>query len=153
MSLLPGEMIPQSVPLGKVNADGSVTISTNYWLLLYNIALNSIGTAGAITDASLEELFANQLILAAPAPVAQPVQTLTVTASPFTYTAPFDGAVSVIGPMESASSAATPSIVITRQGTAVNTGLLNGTFPLRRADEITVTYVNSVAPTMTFLPA
>ncbi len=153
MSLLPGEILPQSVPIGTVNADGSVTVATNWWLLFYNIAANSIGTSGAVSDASLEEWFTNQLVQVAPHPVAQPAQVVTVTASPFTYTAPFDGAVTVTGPMESSTSATAPSIVLSRQGTAVNTGLLNGTVSVRRGDQIILTYVNSVAPTVTFLPA
>ena len=44
MSLLPGQIIPQSVPLGKVNADGTVTIEKDWWLLIYNLIINSVGT-------------------------------------------------------------------------------------------------------------
>jgi hypothetical protein len=155
VSLLPGEILPQSVPLGTSDGQGNVTISTNWWLLIYNIALNSIGNGGSIPDTALEIWTLNQIDAATVTlkPAAQPVEVIPVGTSPFTYTAPFDGSVAVTGPMESASSASVPSIVLTRQGTSVNTGFLNGSIPVRRGDEITLTYLNSVAPTMTFLPS
>lgn len=46
MSLLPGRIIPQDVPIGKVNEDGTVTIDKDWWLLLYNLCLQTLGTTG-----------------------------------------------------------------------------------------------------------
>lgn len=54
MSLLPGTMLPQSDPFGKVKDDsgheiGSVTIDKNWWLLLYNVVQNTLSTGQALT--------------------------------------------------------------------------------------------------------
>lgn len=46
MSLLPGRIIPQDVPIGKVNEDGTVTIDKDWWLLLYNLCLQTLGANG-----------------------------------------------------------------------------------------------------------
>ena len=74
---------------------------------------------------------------------AQPVKSITVGASPFSYVLPFNGQVAV--------TAGTVSLVsIIRQGTTVATGLIVGVFPVSRGDTVQVTY--SAAPTMTFLP-
>lgn len=54
-SLLPEQIIPPSEPIGTV-AGSSVMITKNWWLLLYNIALNSIGTQGSLPDEALELL-------------------------------------------------------------------------------------------------
>lgn len=48
MSLLPGRIIPQDVPLGNVNEDGTVTIDKDWWLLLYNLCAQILGTTGTI---------------------------------------------------------------------------------------------------------
>lgn len=74
MSLLPGQILPQSEPLGTVNGDGTVTISTNYWLLLYNLVLNVLGNgsglpADALIDlesADLDAIDANSVALRQP---------------------------------------------------------------------------------------
>jgi len=187
MSLLPGQIIPFDIPIGTVNADGTVTINKNWWLFFYNVALNSIGPSGSITDEGLEILqssdddaftvdaavltrqlanltaqlpadlpaasdypdIARSLLLAQdsllvdPAPLAQPVATITVGASPFSYTAPFSGAVAVSGGTVSV-------IAVIRQGTAVTTGQTAGMIAVSKFDTLKVTY--SAAPTMTFLP-
>lgn len=44
MSLLPGQILPQSTPLGRLNKDGTITIDQNWWLLLYNLSLQVLGT-------------------------------------------------------------------------------------------------------------
>lgn len=56
MSLLPGQILPQSEPIGTVNENGSVTMGTNWYLLIYNIVLNSIGATGSLPDEALELL-------------------------------------------------------------------------------------------------
>lgn len=92
---------------------------------------------------------ANALMLAAvallpdPTPSAQPVQSVTVGASPFTYTALFNGTLAV-------SAGTVSSISIIRQGVTVATGTTAGLIPMRRLDEVQITYTS--APTVVFLP-
>lgn len=88
-------------------------------------------------------LLAQDPLLPDPAPRAPPAQSVTVGASPFSYTAAFDGIVAVTGGTVSAIS-------LIRQGTSVATGITTGLFPLSRLDTLQVTY--SGLPTMTFLP-
>lgn len=72
------------------------------------------------------------------------MQSITVGASPFTYTAPENGTVIVNG--------GTVSVVaFSRQGTLVGTGMTAGMFPVSIGDSIRVTY--SVAPNVRFVPA
>ena len=78
-----------------------------------------------------------------PAAQAAPVASITVTASPFTYTAPFAGNVAVTGGTVSA-------ITLIRQSTSVATGLTVGLISVSRGDQVQVTY--SVTPTLTFIP-
>lgn len=92
----------------------------------------------------------NALTLAAddllpdPIPRAQPVVAVTVTASPFTFTAPANGTVAIaIGTVSAVS--------IIRQGTSVATGLVDGLIPVSRLDQVQITY--AVAPTVAFLPS
>lgn len=73
---------------------------------------------------------------------AAPLETITVGASPFSYTAPQAGTVVVAGGTVSA-------LTITR-GTAVSLGVVSGAVPVRQGDIVTVTYTG--APTMTFFP-
>jgi hypothetical protein len=57
MSLLPGQMLPQTEPLGTVNENGTVTLSTNYWLLFYNLCLQVLGTNNSgLPSSALQEL-------------------------------------------------------------------------------------------------
>lgn len=77
-------------------------------------------------------------------PAAQPVAAITVGVSPFTYTAPFNGAVSVSGGTVSA-------IAVIRQGATVATGMTAGLIPLSRLDQIRITY--AVIPVAVFLPS
>jgi hypothetical protein len=99
--------------------------------------------ASDFPDIARALLLAQDGLLPDPTPRAQPVATVTLSASPFGYTAPFSGAVSVTGGTVS-------SITVGRQGTTVATGQTSGIFPLSRLDVLTVTY--SAAPTMVFLP-
>ena len=36
-SLLPNTILPETVPIGQVNQDGTVTINHQWWLFLYNL--------------------------------------------------------------------------------------------------------------------
>jgi len=199
MSLLPGRILPAEEPLGTTSDGSVVTINKNWWLLIYNLCAQTIGTgpsgppgtpgspggtpvsdsslitpamilASLDTDAAdadaiaLRQMISNlsvgdveipqpidtrSLLLAQdgllpdPLPQAQPVTVVTVGGSPFTYTAAFDGEVVITGTVT--------SVAIVRQGTSVTTGLLVGIFPIRRRDQLVVTYP-AAAPTMTFLP-
>jgi len=69
--------------------------------------------------------------------------TVTVGASPFTYTAPLAGNLLVKGGTVSA-------VQLTRTATVL-TGLTAGFFPLAAADQLTITYTG--LPTMVFYPA
>lgn len=71
------------------------------------------------------------------------LQTITVGASPFTYTAPANGTVIVNG--------GTVSIVaFVRDGNVVGTGVTAGMFPVSIGDAIRVTY--SATPNVRFVP-
>lgn len=71
-----------------------------------------------------------------------PESSLAITASPYTFTAPYIGQIVIVG--------GTVQLISLVRSTTVATGLLAGIFTLGRGDQITVTY--TVAPTMTFLP-
>jgi len=75
---------------------------------------------------------------------AQPSSAVTVGASPFIYTAQFNGSAAVSGGTVSA-------IAIIRRGVTVATGMTFGLFPLSRLDQIQITY--TVAPVIVFLPS
>lgn len=190
MSLLPTQILPPSAPIGRVNEQGEVIADKNFWLLLYNLCLNVLGTGTGLPASALEELagadsdaadtdaialrqgLANALLQAIqPQDVvvspndlpdlaralllaqdgllpdataqSQPVSSITVGGSPFTYTAPFAGTIAVTGGTVSA-------IAILRQGTSVATGITAGFVPVSRYDQVQVTY--SVLPTLTFIP-
>lgn len=178
-TLLPQQILPPTAPLGKVGKDGLVLIDKNWWLLLYNLVQNSIGSSLsndglqtlestdidiATTDQDFARMVNNALELlepeeprmtrlsdliglADPDPPAraQPVKSITVGASPFTYTAPFDGTLLVTGGTVSA-------IALSRDGgtTFISIGLTSGLVPVSRLDQVKVTY--SVLPTETFIP-
>lgn len=77
------------------------------------------------------------------APAALPAS-ISVGASPFTYTAPSDGLVIVSG--------GTVSLVQYGRGASTTAlGLLGGIIPVLKGDTVTVTWAIS-APTMTFMP-
>jgi len=97
-------------------------------------------TPGSVVNALL---LASDALLPDPVPRAQPASVVTVTASPFTYTAPAAGAVFVQGGIVSIIS-------LVRQGTSVATGLTASIFPVARLDQLVITYTG--APTVTFLP-
>lgn len=211
MSSLPQFIPPQDAPFAQARPDGKIYVDVNWYLFLYNIAINTLPTNGELPtseadiidmidlDASGTDLpqafrlnanigaleaqdielsgadianlptrdnnvqmlqqeadagpsardLANVLTLSLdnllqdPTPLAQPVSVITVGASPFTYAASFDGTLSVTG-------GAVSSIVIVRQGVTVSTGIAAGIIPLRRLDQVKITY--TVLPTAFFLP-
>lgn len=122
MSLLPEQILPQTEPIGEVNG-APVTITKNWWLLIYNIAAQVLGGAASL-----------------PAPKAIPI---TPSVSPYAYTAPSDGDLAVTGGLVS-------SIVLTRYTDSVKIGVTTEIFPLRSGDIVTVTF--GQAPTFTFFP-
>ncbi len=69
--------------------------------------------------------------------------TVTLTGSPFTYTAGADGVLIVNGGTVSAVS-------YLRGSSTINSGVVAGPFPLKTSDRLRITY--TVAPTVTFLP-
>lgn len=76
-------------------------------------------------------------------PIASAIQSITVTASPFTYTAGQRGQVVVTGGTVSA-------IDLTRDLTTISLGITSGSVAVSNADRVTVTY--SGTPTISFIP-
>ena len=101
-------------------------------------------TNSALRDVQTALLLAQDGLLPDVTPAAQPVATITVGASPFTYTVQFNGSLSVSGGTVSA-------IAVIRQGVTVATDLTAGLVPLSRMDQIRITY--TVAPVAVFLPS
>ena len=56
MSILPQQIIPQDVPFGSVRPDGKVEIEHDWWLLLYNLCQQVLGTLASGTPVSDAEL-------------------------------------------------------------------------------------------------
>lgn len=56
MSLLPEQIIPPNEPIGTVTPTGQVLASTNFYLLLYNIWLNTLGNGSGIPADALQDL-------------------------------------------------------------------------------------------------
>jgi hypothetical protein len=98
----------------------------------------------SLRDLSNAFLLATDGVLQDPTPRAQPVAAVTVTASPFTFTAPANGTLAI-------SVGTVSAVVIIRQGVTVPTGLVDGLIPVSRLDQVQITY--AVAPTVNFLPA
>ena len=118
-------------------------------LLASRQALNAQMLIGLDADAGpTPRDLANALLLADnllpdPTPRAQPVAAVTVSASPFTFTAPANGTLAV--------TAGTVSVIsVIRQGVTVATGLVTGLIPVSRLDQVQITY--AVLPTVNFLP-
>lgn len=72
-----------------------------------------------------------------------PVVSVTVSASPFTYTVPVYGTVNIAGGTVS-------QIAVKRNGVSTNLGGVVGHFLQSKGDQLVVTY--SVIPTMVFIP-
>lgn len=182
MSLLPSRILPETEPIGEMRPDGTVIISHNWWLLIYNLVLNSFG--GGVTgdnafgyeqvdvdisntDAvalqqpventrlliedpyptsidSTALLLAVDALLQDPIPAPQPFQVLTVSASPFNYTASSNGSLLI-------ESGAITAIGITRGAGVIVATTTPGFYPLSRGDRLTLTYTST--PLATFIPA
>jgi len=56
MSLLPGQMLPQSQPIGRVNGDGTVTVDKNWFLLIYNLVQQVLSNGQGLPASALIEL-------------------------------------------------------------------------------------------------
>lgn len=93
----------------------------------------------------------NALLLASdpvpqdPLPPPGPVIPITAGTSPLTYTAIHDGTFIISGPPSA-------TINIIRYGITVPTGMTGGTIPMRKKDQISVTWSGGTAPVMNFLP-
>lgn len=49
MSLLPGQILPETIALGRSNSDGSVTITHDWWLLFYNLSEQVLSNGSGAT--------------------------------------------------------------------------------------------------------
>jgi hypothetical protein len=56
MSLLPNQIIPQTMPFGTVNDDGTVTIEHDWWLLIYALCEQILANGSGASTLSLAEL-------------------------------------------------------------------------------------------------
>lgn len=72
-----------------------------------------------------------------------PIQSVTPGASPYTYTAPGNGSLSIRGGTVSLATYA-------RAGVSITLGLNAGIVPVATGDKVTITY--AVAPTINFIP-
>ena len=144
MSGLPTLIPPQSMPIGVDSSGNPQYISVNWYLWLYNLSVQVLGTGGGggITPVSpfdaldaanllslgadvpqayrgienIAAMLAGSSALVDPTPAPQPIQAVTVGASPFTYSALGNGVLSVTGGTVSAVS-------IIRQGITIATGI------------------------------
>lgn len=188
MSGLPTVVPPQSMPIGTDAKGDPIYLSINWYLFIYNLSVEVLGTGGGGTtptspsdqidaddllavESEIPQAYrqisnvqllmqdpeigptlrdmANAFVLGTdwlpqdPAPAAQPAQTIIFGASGSTWTAPFNGCLSVTGGTVSA-------IAILRQSATVATGITVGLIPVSRNDQIRITY--SAIPTVVFLP-
>ena len=120
MSLLPSTILPETEPLGTVSGN-NVIVAHNWYLLFYNIAAKALGIVGAN-----------------PPPAAQ---TVTPTGSPFTYTAPTTGTLSVTGGN---------GLILTLSRSTVSVSAGAGLIPMAGTDTLKISY--TVAPLLIFFP-
>lgn len=146
-----GQGLPASalIELASADSDAADADAVSLRQPLANAGVQALQPQDVVvTDADLPSiaralLLAQDGLLPDPVPAAQPVVAITVGGSPFSYTAPFSGQVSV--------TAGTVSLIsIIRQGTTVATGQTAGLFGVSRGDQVQVTYTGT--PTMRFLP-
>ena len=173
MSLLPGQILPQTIPFGTVDKAGNLTIDQNWYLFLYNLSIHVLSGAESVSIsgsdminmvdldatgsniADFRQQLANIALIAQDNLLpdhkhqAQPSKIITLTASPFTYTALDDGLLSISGPTMSGSSGIPTEIDLIHQGVTIPTGIISGLVQLRRGDQVMITY--STAPTVIFL--
>jgi hypothetical protein len=134
------------IELGGVDSDANDTDAISLRLPIENLEITGqpeIDTYALLQPLSNALLLAQDALLPDPVAQAQPVSSISVGASPATYTAAYNGSAVVVGGTVSA-------IALTRQGTSVATGLTAGIFPLSRGDGLVITHTG--APTATFLP-
>lgn len=126
----------------QITADLDADVdSTDFLPLFQRVANLERGQSDALVPANVpapEQFDA----LVSPIPLAQPVQTLTVGASPYTYQALADGAVIINGGTVSA-------VQVSRDGLTYYT-VTSNMVPVSRLDSVQITY--SVAPTAVFFP-
>ena len=79
----------------------------------------------------------------APETISAPIQSVSPSGSPYTYTATQPGSLSVQGGTVSLASYA-------RAGVSLSLGLTAGLIPMTTGDKVTITY--AVAPTLNFIP-
>jgi hypothetical protein len=200
---IPSRIPPQGTTFCTQTGDGRMVVELNWYLFLYNLAMQVFGVDGVpvppsvliamsddeanaadvgpalrlalnaemqLDDPVLQDrtslnvaqqmpeleigpslrAVVNALILAQdnllqdPIPAARPAVGITLTGSPFTYPVWSDGSVAISG-------AGATLVSVIRQGVTVPTGVTVGLIPVRRSDQVQITY--GVAPTVNFLPA
>lgn len=145
MSGLPTLIPTQSTPISTDSNGNPIQVELDWWLWLYNLSVQVNGTGGGGSTPSspydaldtaqlfaqtsdipqafrqiqnLTALLQSTSALQDPTPAAQPAQTISVGASPFTFTALFNGVLSVTGGTVS-------SVSLIRQGVSVATGIIS----------------------------
>jgi len=135
---------PPTVAIALTEIDVDAADIPHVYQQIANTALlqpevDSLPTQREVTNA----LILSDSLLQDPQPTAQPFAAITVTGSPFIYTAPTNGCVVI-------SAGTVSAVAIARQGTSVAAGITAGIIPVSRSDKVTITY--TVLPTATFLP-
>lgn len=137
--------LPPAVNIPMIDSDVFDTDSLLASRLALNAALQipDADVGPSTRDVANALLLATDALLQDPTPRAQPAVAVIVGASPFTFTAPFNGTLAVQGGTVSA-------ITVIRQGLNVATGIIAGLVPVSRLDQVQITY--AAAPTVGFLP-
>lgn len=125
--------------LGEFETDIPGVDAIGYAQAIANLSVPPDADPGVSSQTvSMALLMAQDGLLQDPAPLAQPERAVTVGASPFTYTATFNGWMRITGgTVSNISLARTSSYTVT-----------GDVFPMSKGDQITVTY--SGLPTMIF---
>lgn len=144
-----GTQLPPSVNEALIEADVSDLNALDAMRRAANVAaLQSFNQEGHVAipwdriASATQQALESEITV--PQPQAQPASPVTVGASPFTFTASFDGALAVSGGTVSAIS-------VIRQTTTVGAGITAGLIPVRRLDKVQITF--TAAPTVAFLPS
>ncbi len=138
--------LPDSVSIAILDSEIFDTDALQSSRQVTNLALMApdIDAGPTLRDFSSLMALASDGLLPDVSPRAQPAAAVTVGASPFTFTASFDGTLAVSGGTVSAIS-------LTRQGVTVPMGVVAGPIPVSRLDQVQITY--TVLPTANFLPS
>lgn len=123
----------QAVPLAQ--ADGRYAALAGLQTQAFNVGNAASGSNQAIRRSQVEGLFV------AFAGTGSAIVPVTVSASPFTYTATAGGALAISGGTVS-------GVTLTRAGVSVPVAV--GTIPLRNGDAVAITY--TATPTVNFIP-